>query len=519
MYDIRSVGYEGANALDMLQTSSKLATAGLSTVEEAASGLTAAVKNFAAQNVTSEEAANAFMMTIEKGHTTMAQLNESFGQVAGTVASAGVSLNEFLGATASITNTGVNASVAMTGLGGALIAMQKPTAGMADALESLGFTGITAAQDIIRAKGGMIEAFRAIVKEGNKLGYTTNQIFGRREAAVQVQKTTGVLYDAQKEIVGALNEGGSVLDPAYAAKTATAAYQFKLLTNNIRELAIGIGEKLAPTMIFFSSILSGTVSVLRFLFTDLGFVSSALVNTLGVLTGLTAAFAAYEGIVWLSTKVQALWMAVMRSSIVVTAIERVQMIALAEGYLAAAGAVGIFVAGLAVATAGIYLAVAALSYLTDDYVDATSAANGFNDSLKKQNDLLRDQNGLLTPLGAKAKAFASMHNEWASSMQSEAVFGQKEQYWWNNGEYAKAIFQQLTHNPLGIFSSTGEEPQMSNFMTQDEINQLPKEYRNKYDNIHITTNFEAYDKTSGGVSIKNVNSYIMPTDSGTKPKI
>ena len=37
--------------------------------------------------------------------------------------------------------------------------------------------------------------------------------------------------------------------------------------------------------------------------------------------------------------------------------------------------------------------------------------------------------------------------------------------------------------------------------------------------IHVHTSFESHDKTSAGVSFKNVNSYIMPADSGTKPKM
>jgi len=516
MYDIRSVGYQGAEAMDMLQTSSYLATAGLSTVTEAANGITAAVKNFSKQGLDATMAANGFMVAIKEGKTTMPQLQESFGNVAGVMAAANIQFTEFLGLTAALTNTGVPASEAMNGIAGAVIAMNKQSGEMSTVFDALGYSGANAAQDLIKAKGGLLPALTAIAKEAAVLDINLNKVFGRREPSITAGKLTSTIHDSAQNIIGDLQSGQTPMMDAVAAKTQTAAYQFALLGNNVRDLAIGIGEKLAPVMTVFAGILNGTVSVLKFFFTDLGFVSSALVTTLGLVTGITAVLAIYKGTVWAVTKAQALWMAVTRSNIVATAMDTVAVIAATEGYAVATGVVLAYAAALAVATGGIYLAVMGLTALASYYSLDTAAANGFNDSLSKQNNLLRDQKGLLTPLGRHAQEYAEAKDKWVSEQDQKNKLAD----WYARNGFDR--FQAMLHPILTSQILNGTEspmPKMSDYMNSEEIKQLPKDFKNKYSESNVNTQITIVDKSSNGIALQGADSFVGISDSGTKPKM
>jgi TP901 family phage tail tape measure protein len=516
MYDIRSVGYQGAEAMDMLQTSSYLATAGLSTATEAANGITAAVKNFSKQGLDATMAANGFMVAIKEGKTTMPQLQESFGNVAGVMAAANIQFTEFLGLTAALTNTGVPASEAMNGIAGAVIAMNKQSGEMSTVFDALGYSGANAAQDLIKAKGGLLPALTAIAKEAAVLDINLNKVFGRREPSITVGKLTSTIHDSAQNIIGDLQSGQTPLMDALAAKTQTAAYQFALLSNNVRDLAIGIGEKLEPVMVGFAGILNGTVSVLRFFFDGLGFVSTALTSSLGILTAILGTLAAFKLAVWASVKAMELFKWGMYGIRTATLAVNLALNVATDSVLGFEIAMG----GI-LAITGLLIAAASAYGKKQEYL--AQASTNFSDSLKVVNGELRQEVKLLNQAEINQQRYQEATNNWAKSQN--AYLKATSDY--NALPWHERAGEALLHSITGIDLSGGalsprpsmSAPKMEDYMTSDEINSLSKPEKGKSKEIHVHTSFESHDKTSAGVSFKNVNSYIMPTDSGTKPKM
>jgi TP901 family phage tail tape measure protein len=141
LYQIRSDGIAAGNGINeafgVLESSGKLATAGISTVEEAAESTTSAMNVFNRQGLTSAQITNSFFKAVQGGKTTMAEINAGFGRNAVIVAEAGVSFQEYMAMMSTITMTGQKAATAQIGIAQAVTALIKPSSELTQVYEAL----------------------------------------------------------------------------------------------------------------------------------------------------------------------------------------------------------------------------------------------------------------------------------------------------------------------------------------------------------------------------------------------
>jgi TP901 family phage tail tape measure protein len=246
LYDIRSAGITAEKSMGALETSGKLATAGLSTTKEATNLLTSGMNAFASEGLESAQIADLFFKTVKAGKTTVSELSQSFGATAGTIQSAGVKLADFQAATAALTTVGVPASQAQTQLRAAIVAMQKPTAEMQKIFKKL---GVTSEKELIEKSGGMVGAFDSIGKAGAKMGINMAKAWSSTEAAGAVVSLTGATNEAYLSTLEDMTKGVGALDVAFKKQLETGAAQSKLAENNMKALSITIGTELIPIVI------------------------------------------------------------------------------------------------------------------------------------------------------------------------------------------------------------------------------------------------------------------------------
>lgn len=125
------------DAMMVLEKSAELATAGLGQTTEAVDLSTSAINAFGLKGKRAEKAFETIFLTVKSGKTTVAELAQSFGMVAGTAATAGIEFDELMAATAALTTTGLKASVAQTQLRSATLSIIAPTTDMTKALKEL----------------------------------------------------------------------------------------------------------------------------------------------------------------------------------------------------------------------------------------------------------------------------------------------------------------------------------------------------------------------------------------------
>ena len=124
-YQIVSAGYDGAEGLQLLETSAKAAVAGVTDTATAADGITTVLNAFKINASESEEVADALFNTVKLGKTTFSELSANISQVAPIAAASNIPLNEVLATVASLTKQGVPTAQAMTQIRSAIVGLNE----------------------------------------------------------------------------------------------------------------------------------------------------------------------------------------------------------------------------------------------------------------------------------------------------------------------------------------------------------------------------------------------------------
>lgn len=245
LYDIRSAGIPAKDAMSALETSAKLAKAGLSTTSEATNILTSAMNAFASEGLSSDEIANLLFKTVKAGKTNMADLSQAFGANAAVIQSAGVKLADFQAATAALTVTGAPASQAQNQIKASIVALQKPTAEMTKIFKRL---GVTSEKELIAKEGGLVGAFDAVNKAGQSMGINLAKAWSSVEASSAVTGLLGANNEAYVATLSDMQSGTDALTGAFAKQLDTTASRTQLAKNNMEALSITIGTQVAPIL-------------------------------------------------------------------------------------------------------------------------------------------------------------------------------------------------------------------------------------------------------------------------------
>lgn len=120
LYQIVSAGQEGANAMKVLEVSAKAAVGGVTETATAADTITTLLNAYHLSASEAESISDKLFTTVRLGKTTMTELGASIAQAAPTAAAYGVSMNELLGAVATLTKQGVPTAIAMTQINAAI---------------------------------------------------------------------------------------------------------------------------------------------------------------------------------------------------------------------------------------------------------------------------------------------------------------------------------------------------------------------------------------------------------------
>ena len=127
LYDVLSAGVKGAaEQMGVLESSAKLAVAGIGTTQEAVDIMTSAINAFGLDSSDAESISDTLFKTVSAGKNTVSQLSQAFGATAPIVASAGFTLEDFSAAVATMTANGAPASQAQNSIRQAVVALQKP---------------------------------------------------------------------------------------------------------------------------------------------------------------------------------------------------------------------------------------------------------------------------------------------------------------------------------------------------------------------------------------------------------
>ena len=224
LYDIIGAGYGASEALELLEISSKAATAGVTTSAVAADGLTTVLNAFQLEAKDATEVADIMFQTVNLGKISFEELSSQIAQVAPLAASSGYSFKEIGAAVATLTKQGVPASQAMTQIRSAII--------------SVGEVMGSGASKTMTLQNAFQELYERADGDQDKLKVLT----GRVEAMNAVLSIAGPnLKGATQDLLDMGNAAGSV-DKSFETITSTTDNQWKILGNRISATTEKVGD-------------------------------------------------------------------------------------------------------------------------------------------------------------------------------------------------------------------------------------------------------------------------------------
>ncbi len=290
LYYVRSAGVAAADAMNVLEVSGRVAVAGLSTTTEAAKAVTSAMVTFKAQGLSAAQIANSFFLTVREGKTKMENINESFGATALVVASAGVKLEEFNGAVAALTNTGMEASLAQMGVKNTIIGLIKPTSEMKQVFDAL---NVSSGEQLI-AMLGYGGALDAVAQKSKTLNIEQAKLFNRTAFTTFIG-LAGQARDQRIKDTKEQMEAQDALSGAVGKQMATADAQLKIFNNTVSTLGISIGNLLIPPLSKMVSIISPIVDSITNFAKEHKFLSGVIVDSVAII-GVFAATVGVAGL-------------------------------------------------------------------------------------------------------------------------------------------------------------------------------------------------------------------------------
>jgi len=270
MYQIYSATFYGADAMKILEASTRAAAAGLTDVFTAANMGTTVLNAYgmAAEEITRVN--DLLFTSIRFGKTTYGELADQFGRLAGIAAPVGASIDEMAAAIATLTRQGITTDWAVTSLRQTLMKMLQPTKDLEKAINDLGFvSGGTMVRTL-----GFAKSLGEIKKWADQNGVALDRMFTnvRAVTAVLPLATTaakGFALDLQR-----MADSAGASDVAFGKQTQSWAYQMSILKSRLNDVGISLGKVVTPAIYGFTK---GVLALLK----PLGGMAE-LLNTMGV---------------------------------------------------------------------------------------------------------------------------------------------------------------------------------------------------------------------------------------------
>lgn len=226
LYSIVSAGHDGAEGMKILEVSAKAAVGGLTETETAADAVTTILN---AYKMSAEEAgtvSDQLFTTVRLGKTTFGELGASIAQVAPIAAAYGISIDQVLGAVASLTKQGTPTAQAMTQIRAAI-------QGTAGELGDAAFQGRT-----------FQEALQLINEKAGGSASKMKEMLGTDEGLAATLALTGKNAKSAASDLGELQNSLGATEAAFEKMKDAADNQLTLLANNVQAYLRPLGEKI-----------------------------------------------------------------------------------------------------------------------------------------------------------------------------------------------------------------------------------------------------------------------------------
>jgi len=248
LYETISAFGGAEDPINKLTIATRMSRAGLSTVKEALSLVSAVTKGYGdTSDAAAQKASDLAFMTVKLGQTTFPDLAASMGRVIPLAAALGVSQEELFGAMATLTGVTGNAAEASTQLRSILGSAAKPSDDLTKSAKKLGYASGAAMISELGLEGTMQKVADITGKQVDQVG----KLITRKEGLVAALALTGGQADKFTEKVEAMKHVTGATDEAFKQQTEgidKAGFKWDQFVRRVQRAAIRIGDRLLPVV-------------------------------------------------------------------------------------------------------------------------------------------------------------------------------------------------------------------------------------------------------------------------------
>ncbi|MDF3129885.1 phage tail tape measure protein [Kiritimatiellaeota bacterium B1221] len=241
LYKLISAGIPKDNAIDVLRTSLKMAVGGVTTIDSATRGLTAVINSYGIEAEKAGYVSDVLFSIMKNGDTTVGQISDNIGTVAGLASQAGVSLESLGGAIATLTKGGKNTSIAMTEIRAGIVSMLKPSA---DLQKSFAGIGTTASKYL--SENGLQKTFQKIYEFAGGSADRLAKLVPEIRAMNGVVSLTGEKAKMASDDFKAISESLGATEESF--KIVDSTRQWEKLLQNVLNIAESIGNAVGTVL-------------------------------------------------------------------------------------------------------------------------------------------------------------------------------------------------------------------------------------------------------------------------------
>ncbi len=272
LYEIASSGYDGKDAMLILEASARAAAAGLTDTNTAADAATTVLNAYGMKATEVGRMQDIMFQAVKLGKLTYEQLAGSLSTVASTAAAAKVPFEQVAGAYATMTKAGITADEAATALNQVLLSYISPAKEAKDAAKALGIDlsatalstkGLSGVMAELASKVGISEAeLDKITKSGKsdaeiqaelarRAGITTEQfgaLFGNVRALKGVLSLTrqeGKVFASDTQ---AMYQSTGAAADAFGEQSKATGFKMQQSLNQLSAAGLKFGDSMAPAI-------------------------------------------------------------------------------------------------------------------------------------------------------------------------------------------------------------------------------------------------------------------------------
>lgn len=241
LYFVTSAGFEGAEALDVLETSARASAAGLGDTQTVADLVTSAINAYGIENLDASQAADILTASVREGKAEASELAGSMGQVLPIASELGVTFDEVGAATAAMTRTGTDAATAGTQLRQILASLLSPTSQAEETLSEMGLSSSELRRQI--DDEGLLSVLETLREKTNEYGEDAmSKVFPNIRALSGVLDIMGKNAESNAQIFDELSDSTGALDHAFETVSETAEFKWAQAMAHAQSNAIELGD-------------------------------------------------------------------------------------------------------------------------------------------------------------------------------------------------------------------------------------------------------------------------------------